>query len=213
MPTTVLIADDHQILREGLRSLLQSEPGIEVVAEACNGRDAVRLARDLRPDVVIIDVEMPDLNGVEATGQVLAEVPKTKVIALSMHSDRRFVTGMLAAGACGYLLKDAAFEELALSIRKVMQNEVYLSPPIAGVVVSQLVATQGTSTTLLTARETEVLQHLSEGQSTSAIADVLNISVKTVETHRRQIMSKLDLHSVAELTKYAIRMGLTNLER
>ncbi len=213
MPTTVLIADDHQILREGLRSLLQSEPGIEVVAEARNGRDAVRLARDLRPDVVIIDVEMPDLNGVEATGQVLAEVPKTKVIALSMHSDRRFVTGMLAAGACGYLLKDAAFEELALSIRKVMQNEVYLSPPIAGVVVSQLVATQGTSTTLLTARETEVLQHLSEGQSTSAIADVLNISVKTVETHRRQIMSKLDLHSVAELTKYAIRMGLTNLER
>lgn len=212
MPTSVLIADDHKILRQGLRSLLQTEPGIEVVAEAKNGREAVRLARDLAPDVVIIDVGMPDLNGVEATHHLLKEVPGTKVIALSMHSDRRFVTGMLAAGACGYLLKDTAFEELALSIRKVMQNEVYLSPQVAGVVVNQLVASQRTGSSDLTSRETEVLQLISEGQSTSAIAETLKISVKTVETHRRQIMTKLELHSVAELTKYAIRTGLTNLD-
>lgn len=212
MKTTVLLVDDHQILLEGLRSLLQNEPDIEVVGEARTGHEALSQTMALRPDVVIMDVAMPDFNGIETTRRMVAEAPGAKVVALSMHSDRRFVNGMLTAGACGYLLKDSAFEELALSIRTVMRGQVYLGAGIAGVVVDELVGDHSGRTRVLTQRETEVLQLLASGRSTAEIAASLALSVKTVETHRRQVMHKLDLHSVAELTKYAIREGLTSLE-
>ena len=212
MATRVLIADDHKILREGLISLLQGEADIAIVGEAANGHEAVQLTQEVRPDVVIMDVAMAGLNGVSATSQILTQAPTTKVIALSMHSDRRFVTGMLSAGASGYLLKDSAFEELALSIRAVMRGELYLSAGITGVVVDELVGPRLAKEPLLSTRETEVLRLLAAGKNTADMARELGVSVKTIETHRRQIMHKLGLHSVAELTKYAVREGLTSLD-
>ena len=216
MTTRVLLADDHKILRQGLQTLLQNEPDIEVVGQADNGRDAIELAKELQPDVVIMDVAMPDVGGIEATRELLNAVPTSKVVALSMHSDQRFVAGMLAVGASGYLLKDAAFEELALSIRTVVANELYLSPGITGVVVrdylNRLGRAQRTSAPALSSRETEVLRLIAEGRTTAEIAEDLQISVKTVETHRRQVMEKLDLHSIAGLTKYALRIGLVSLD-
>ena len=212
MTTRVLLADDHKILRQGLQTLLQNEPDIEVVGQADNGRDAIGLAKELRPDVVIMDVAMPDVGGVGATRELVNAVPTAKVVALSMHSDRRFVTGMLSAGASGYLLKDSAFEELALSIRAVMRGELYLSAGITGVVVDELVGPRLAKEPLLSTRETEVLRLLAAGKSTADMARELGVSVKTIETHRRQIMHKLGLHSVAELTKYAVREGLTSLD-
>lgn len=216
MSTRILLADDHKITREGLRSLLDKQPDMEVVAEAEEGRTAVRLACKLLPNVVIMDVTMPDLNGVEATRRIVSESPDVKVIALSMHSDSLFVTEMLQSGASGYLLKDCAFEELARAIRTVVAGQTYLSPGISGVVVNDylhcLSKVEFSDSDALTDREREVLQLLAEGKSTKQIALKLHISVKTVETHRRQIMNKLDIHTVAELTKYAIRKGLTSLE-
>ena len=216
MTIRVLIADDHTIMRAGLRSLLEKEDQIEVVAEAENGRRAVQLAITHKPDVVVMDVSMPDLNGIEATSQVLESLPEAKVIALSMHSDKRFVMGMLRAGAFGYLLKDCASRELASAIVSVASNKKYLSPDIAGVVIEDsLYGGRGegeTVSSLLSAREREVLQLIAEGWSTKQIAAHLYVSVKTIETHRRQIMKKLDLHNIADLTKYAIREGLTSVE-
>jgi DNA-binding NarL/FixJ family response regulator len=216
MTIRVLIADDHTIMRAGLRSLLEKENQIEVVAEAENGRRAVQLAVEHEPDVVVMDVSMPDLNGIEATSQVLENLPEAKVIALSMHTDKRFVMGMLRAGASGYLLKDCASQELANAIVSVASNKKYLSPDIAGVVIEDSlygIQQEGeTVSSLLSAREREVLQLIAEGWSTKQIAAHLYVSVKTVETHRRQIMKKLDLHNIAELTKYAIREGLTSVE-
>ncbi len=212
MTTRVLLADDHKILRQGLQTLLQNEPDIEVVGQADNGRGAIELAKELRPDVVIMDVAMPDVGGVGATRELVNAVPTAKVVALSMHSDRRFVTGMLSAGASGYLLKDSAFEELALSIRAVMRGELYLSAGITGVVVDELVGPRLAKEPLLSTRETEVLRLLAAGKRTADMARELEVSVKTIETHRRQIMHKLGLHSVAELTKYAVREGLTSLD-
>jgi len=216
MTIRVLIADDHTIMRAGLRSLLEKEDQIEVVAEAENGRRAVQLAVEHEPDVVVMDVSMPDLNGIEATSQVLESLPEAKVIALSMHTDKRFVMGMLRAGASGYLLKDCASQELASAIVSVASNKKYLSPDIAGVVIEDslygLQQEGETVSSLLSAREREVLQLIAEGWSTKQIAAHLYVSVKTVETHRRQIMKKLDLHNIAELTKYAIREGLTSVE-
>ncbi|MHC4623328.1 MAG: response regulator [Planctomycetota bacterium] len=216
MSIRILLADDHKITRQGLRSLLEKEPDMEVVAEAEEGRAAVRLARELVPRVVIMDVSMPDLNGMEATRQITGEFPDVKVIALSMHSDNLFATEMLRSGASGYLLKDCAFEELARAIRTVVAGKTYLSPTISSVVVDdylhRLSKADFSASDVLTSREREVLQLLAEGQSTKQIALKLHISAKTVETHRRQIMDKLDIHSVAELTKYAIRKGFTSLE-
>lgn len=212
MTTRVLLADDHKILRQGLQTLLQNEPDIEVVGQVDNGRGAIELAKELRPDVVIMDVAMPDVGGVRATRELVNAVPTAKVVALSMHSDRRFVTGMLSAGASGYLLKDSAFEELALSIRAVMRGELYLSAGITGVVVDELVGPRLAKEPLLSTRETEVLRLLAAGKSTADMARELGVSVKTIETHRRQIMHKLGLHSIAELTKYAVREGLTSLD-
>ncbi|HEY7555494.1 MAG TPA: response regulator transcription factor [Candidatus Binatia bacterium] len=213
MPQTILIADDHRLLREGLRALLERE-GFQVVAEADNGRSAVRLAKQLQPDIVITDIAMPDLNGVEATRQICAEAPRSKVLALSMHTESRFVLGILEAGASGYLLKDVAFEELSVAIKAVLKDQIYLSPAIAGAVVNQSVGALRSKIRPrpeLSKRELEVLQLIAEGKSTKEIAATLHVSVKTVETHRKQIMDKLGVYSVAELTKYAIREGVTFL--
>jgi two-component system, NarL family, response regulator NreC len=216
MGTKILLADDHKIIREGLRSLLERQPDMEVVAEAQDGLSTVRLTHKLLPDVVIMDIGMPEMNGIDATRQIVTEIQGVKVIALSMHSDRRFVLQMLKAGASGYLLKDSAFEELILAIHTVTANQPYLSPKITDVVVKEylgnLSKNESTVFTVLTAREREVLQLLAEGKATKQIATSLHVSVKTIETHRQQIMEKLNIHSVAELTKYAIREGLTSLE-
>ena len=214
MTIKVLIADDHQIVRESLRALLEKEPGFIVVGEAGEGRTALRLARELVPDVIIMDVAMPDLNGIEATRQVVGEFPEIKVIALSMHNDRRFVLNMLKAGARGYLLKDCASQHLIKAIRLVTANKTYISHEIADLVVKDYLATtgpvEGSSAELLTVREREVLQLIVEGKTNNKIAETLKVSIKTVESHRHTIMLKLDIKSIAELTKFAIREGLTS---
>ena len=215
MAIRVLLADDHQIVRDGLHALLSAEADLQIIGEAKEGRSAVQLAAELKPDVVIMDIGMPDLNGMEATRQILEAAPGVRIIALSMHSDRRFIEGMFKAGAAGYLLKDAAFEELARAVRTVTAGRPYLSPSIAAAVIDGYVnPSPGSSTAadVLTPREREVLQLLAEGNSTKQIALSLDVSVKTIETYRSRLMEKLDLHSVAELTKYAVREGLTFLE-
>jgi len=215
MSIRIIIADDHQIVRNGLRSLIEKEHDIDVIAEAGNGREAVRIALEMAPEVVIMDIAMPDLNGIEATRQIIAALPGTKVIALSMHADKRYVMEMLKAGASGYILKDNAYEELASAIRTAMGNRTYLSPQVAEIVIGDYVklvqTANGSVFSLLSAREREVLQLLAEGSSTAQIADRLCVSVKTVETYRQHIMEKLNIRTVAELTKYAIREGLTSL--
>jgi len=215
MSTRILIADDHQIMRQGLRALLEAQPGLSVVGEAENGRKAVQLVREARPDVVIMDVMMPDMNGMEATRRIKSMHPEVQIVALSIHSDRRFVLQMFKAGATGYLLKDCAFEELTRAIRTVTDGQAYLSPAIAGVVVGEFLRNLTTDAQgglpSLSPREREVLQMMAEGKTTKEIASALAVSVKTVETHRRQIMGKLGINSIAELTKYAIREGLTSL--
>jgi DNA-binding NarL/FixJ family response regulator len=212
----VVLADDHQIVRHGLRSLLSAESDIEVVGEADNGRAVVRMVQELAPQVVIMDISMPDLNGIEATRQILMDTTGVKVIALSMHSDSLFVLNMFKAGASGYLLKDCALEELVKAVRTVMNRKIYLSPGISDIVIKDFVlgwsSAESTAYSILTAREREVLQLMAEGRNTTQIAASLCVSVKTVEAHRKQMMNKLDIHSVAELTKYAIRQGLTSLE-
>ncbi|MBI5686681.1 MAG: response regulator transcription factor [Verrucomicrobia bacterium] len=215
MKTRVLLVDDHKIMREGLRSLLAVTPGVEVVGEAGDGRTAVQLALKLTPDVVVMDIGMPDLNGVDATRQIKARAPQTKVIALSLHSDERFIAGMFKAGASGYLLKDGAFEELAHAIRTVAAGHIYLCPRITRTVIqdylrdAQAAAVAGAA---LSDREREVLQLIAEGKNTKEIAGSLDVSVKTVETHRARLMERLGVRSVAGLTKYAVREGLTSLE-
>ena len=215
MNVRILLADDHKIVREGLRNLIEKQPNMEVAGEAENGRIAVRLVQELLPDIVIMDVAMPDLNGIEATRQILAKRPRVKVVALSMHADKRFVVQMLKAGASGYLLKDCAFEELVYALRAVVANRTYLSPKIADTVIRDYIRlfpkNEFSVFSFLTHRQCEVLQLLSEGKTTSQIASHLQVSVKTVETYRQQIMEKVDIHSIAELTKYAIREGLTSL--
>lgn len=220
MSIRVLIADDHQIVRDGLKSMLAKSLDVEVVGEAENGREAVSLARELGPDVVVMDIGMRELNGIDATRQIVDELAGTKVIALSMHSDRRYVSEMLAAGASGYLLKDGAFDELASAIRAVADGRAFLSQGVADTVLEdyrrQLSGSPQTapagSARPLSGREREVLQLIAEGLSTKEIAARLHLSVKTVETHRRQIMEKLGIYNVAGLIKYAVREGLASLE-
>ncbi len=216
MSITILLVDDHQIVRSGLRSLLESEPGIKVVGEVATGRDAVQQALKLLPDVVLMDINMPDMNGAEATRQIVAEAPEVKVIGLSMYSDKRFVARMLKAGASGYLLKECSPRELVQAIESVMEGQTFLSPGIVDLVLDDYVRYlnqfDSSDSSVLTARETEVLQLIAEGVSTKDIASRLHISVKTVETHRRQIMEKLDAKSVAQLIKFAIREGFTSVE-
>jgi DNA-binding NarL/FixJ family response regulator len=212
MTTKILIADDHQIIRQGLKSLLDRYPDFQVVGEAADGRSAVRLAKQLMPDVIVMDIAMPDLNGIEATRQLTKAHPEIKIIALSMHADRRFANEMIRAGAQGYLVKDGAFEELAEAIRTVISGKAYLSPRVADNYALAEGPTASSAFDRLSPREREVLQLMAEGRSTKEIAMDLTLSVKTIETHRRQFMEKLNLFSVAELTKYAIREGLTTLE-
>jgi DNA-binding NarL/FixJ family response regulator len=212
----ILLADNHKLFCDGLRTLFAAEPGAEIVGEANDGRTAVRLARELSPDLVIMDIGMPELNGMEATRQIRAELPGIRILAVSMHSDRQYVAGMLSAGASGYVVKDGAFTELALAIQTVMHGGRYLSPDIVSVVVDdyvqRLAPAPGSALAKLSARERDVLQLMSEGHVTVNIATRLHVSRKTVETHRKNIMLKLDLHSIAELTKFAIREGITSLD-
>lgn len=216
MSIRILVADDHKIVRDGLRALIERQPDMEVVGEAADGRTAVRLVKEMSPDVVIMDISMPDLNGIEAARQILGDSPRVKIIALSMHSDSRFVKEVFKVGASGYLLKECAFEELANAIHTVSVDQIYLSPRITHVVLndylSKMSMTETSVFSVLTAREREVLQLMAEGKTTKEIAYSLDLSVKTVEAHRQKIMEKSNIHSVAELTKYAIREGLTSLE-
>lgn len=212
----VIIADDHQIVRDGLCSLLEKEPDLEVIAAVEDGRTTVRLVEELQPDVVIMDISMPGLNGIEATRKITRDFPNIKVIALSMHDDGRFVMNMLKAGASGYLLKDCAFKELAKAIHVVVRTgKSYLSPDITDVVVDSYVTGQSGPEpllyTLLTHREREVLQLVVEGKTSSQIAEILYVSVKTVETHRTQLMHKLKINNLADLVKYAIKEGITSI--
>ena len=215
MKIRIVVADDHKIMREGLKALIDKQPDMEVAAEAQDGLTATKLARKLLPHIIIMDIGMPEMNGIDATRQIVSENKDVKIVALSMHSDRRFVLEMLKAGASGYLLKDSAFEELVNAVHTVMDGQPYLSPRITDIVVKEylynLPRNEPNVFTILTVREREVLQHLAEGKSTKQIASTLNLSVKTVETHRQQIMDKLEIRTVAELTKYAIREGLTSL--
>ncbi len=215
MTIKIILADDHKILREGLKQLLSKESGFEVIGEAQDGRTAVQLAKKLSPDVMIMDIGMPDLNGIEATRQIKSVKPDIKIITLSMHEDRRFIKEMFKAGATGYLLKDMAFENLVKAIQSVMNNQIYLCPKLSDLFLNEFIRTPSTDLPTvfseLTPREREVLQFIAEGRSTKEIAGKLQVSVKTIETHRLQIMGKLDMHNIADLTKYAIREGLTDL--
>lgn len=216
MTNRILLADDHGMMREGLKALLENINDTQIVGEADNGRDTVKLCRELRPDLVIMDVAMPELNGIEATRQIMTECPGTKVIALSMHSTKRFILDMLQAGAQGYLLKNCAFKELAEALSTVRAGNAYISPSVASVVVEKLMAPQTAEDTAaphaLTPREREVLQLLAEGIRVSEVARKLHVSIKTVQTHRRNLMAKLNLYSLPELTKFAIQHGMTSLE-
>jgi DNA-binding NarL/FixJ family response regulator len=215
MKTKIILADDHKILRDGLCSLIEKQQELELIGEAENGLTAVQLACELKPDVVIMDITMPDINGIEATKQIMAKTPGVKVIALSMHSDKRFIAGMFEAGASGYLLKESAFEEMVKAISVVTSNGIYISPDIAGIVVKDYVDHLSMKTqskiSLLSNREYEVLIHIIEGENMKQVASKLNISIKTVEIHRKHIMEKLGVQSTTELTKFAIREGLVSL--
>jgi DNA-binding NarL/FixJ family response regulator len=216
MSTRIILADDHRIMRAGLRALLEKEKDMEVVGETGDGRSTIALARQLSPDVVIMDISMRDLNGIDATRQIIAACPETKIVALSMHSEEQFVTGMLGAGASGYLLKDCAVDELALAVRAAVNGNTYLSPPISKMVVKDYVGRflrgEISPIPVLTPKEREILQLLAEGSTSKQIASLLNLSARTVEAHRRHVMKKLNVHSVAELTKYAVREGITDLD-
>jgi DNA-binding NarL/FixJ family response regulator len=212
----ILLVDDHQMMRDGLRAVLERESDLHVTGEAADGRTAIELCATLHPDVVVMDIGMPGLNGIEATRQVTQNYPRTKVVALSMNADRRYVHAMFEAGAWGYLVKSSASEELIRAIRAVAHDEKYVSPTVAGAVLDAFVvgpkATHRDPRSDLSPREREVLQLLAEGMTSKEIASKLDLAVSTIETHRKQIMAKLELRSVAELTKFAIRSGLTTLE-
>ncbi len=217
MSIRVLLADDHGIFREGLRALLDRQVDMAVVAEVGDGRAAVKAASKSLPDVAVMDISMPGMNGVEATRQIKTALPATKVICLSMHAEAPFVTAALEAGASGYLLKDCALSELVRAIHAVRANQAYLSPAITQLVVQGYAARQraggeAPATDSLTRREREILQLIAEGHCTKDIAGRLCVSVKTVGTHREHLMSKLNIHSIAGLTKYAIRTGVTALD-
>ena len=208
MSIKVLLVDDHAILRDGLRLLIESQSDMEVVGEAENGQTAIDNALKLRPDVIIMDVAMPDMNGIEASSQILAEMPDVKILALSMHSDREYVMDMIKVGVSGYMEKECVADELIRAIHTVAANETYLTPKIATIVVAEHVDDH--SLNALTDKEIKVLRLLADGSSTRAISDQFDVNIKTIEAHRRRIMQKLQIDNFAELLKYAIRNGLTS---
>ena len=216
MSIKILIADDHKITRYGLRSLIEDETNMKVVAEAGDGRSAIALTQKFKPHVIIMDISMPDLNGMEATREIVAEFPDIKILALSMHSHRKYVIGMFRAGASGYILKNCAFDELVSAINAIITDKTYISPSLVDTVMKdykQLLKTENIRSPLeLTSREREVLQLVAEGFKTKNIASRLNVSQKTVEKHRQQIMDKLKIRSIAELTKYALQEGITSFD-
>lgn len=216
MGIRVLLVDDHELLREGLRALLSPQAGIEVIGDAADGRSAIECVADLAPDVVVMDIVMPQLNGIEATRHITAQFDRVRVVALSMHSDEAHVARMLDAGAVGYVPKCAAHDEVLRAIRAAGVGRSYLSPLVTGGVVERATCPvrerESSSGSRLGAREREVLQLVAEGRTSAEMARLLHISAKTVETHRRNIARKLGLHGTAELTKYAIREGLTSIE-
>ena len=210
MPVRILLADDHGVVRKGLRFLLERQPGMEVVGEAGDGREATRLAESLTPDIVIMDIAMPLLNGIEATAQIVKRDPKIGVIILSMHSDEDYLLSALNAGAKGYLLKDSAEVDLVRAIQAVMRGTPFFSPEIAKTMLEDYMRflqqrNLQDSYELLTEREKEVLQLLAEGKSNKEVATILDISVYTVDTHRMHLMQKLNLHNTAEIVLYAVR--------
>ena len=216
MKVRILLADDHRIMREGLKALLEKHSSMEVIAEAENGIQTLEIARREKPDVIIMDIAMPDINGIETTRQLKSEMTDIKIVALSMHSDRRFVTEILKAGASAYVLKQSAFEDLEKAIKTVMMNRTFLSADIletvVGDYVSQLSKSEYEAYRQLSNRERQVLQLIAEGNSTKEIAYKLHVSVKTIESHRQNIMAKLSIHNLAGLTKFAVREGLTSLD-
>jgi DNA-binding NarL/FixJ family response regulator len=211
----VLLTEDHRLVRAGIRSLLEQMPEVEVVAEADNGRDALQFVKKLRPEIVLMDIAMPGMNGLEATRRLTSEFPFVSVLILSMHANAEYVIQALRAGARGYLIKGAAVEELIFAVRAVIRGEMYLSPSISGPVVSDYLHHLGTSELpidRLTPRQREVLQLVVEGKTTKEIAVTLDVGVKTVETHRAKLMESLDIHDIAGLIRYAIRSGLVALD-
>jgi two-component system response regulator NreC len=206
----ILLADDHAVVRQGFKMILSAQPDMEIVGEAGNGREAVELAEKLRPDVVVMDVAMPELNGIEATRRLTAANPHARVIALSMHKDSVYVREILRAGARGYLLKDSGAGDLVLAVRAVAGGESYLSPAVSNAVLDDYRRHVTNPIDLLTSREREVLQMLAEGKTNKEIAVVLNLSVYTVDAHRGRIMEKLNLHSINELVRFAVRNGLVD---
>ena len=212
----VVLADDHALVRAGLRALLEKLPGVEVVAEAGNGRETLEMVKKLPPDVVLLDISMTELGGLEVLPRIVNEFPSTKVLILSAHANEEYVLRALRCGAAGYLLKDAAAEELGLALKAVAQDQTYLSPSVSRTVVENYLERaggEGGPYEQLTDRQREILQLIAEGKNTKEIAHLLTISVKTAEAHRLQLMNRLDIHDVAGLVRYAIRTGLISSEK
>jgi two-component system response regulator NreC len=213
MATKILIADNHGILRQGISALIEKHGDMKVVGQADNGLTVVELARELQPDVVLMDVTMPVLNGIEATRQIKSELPHIKVLALSVHAKREFVLDMVRAGVSGYMLKECVFDDLVHAIKVIVAGQSYLSPQIATIVLEGITKDSvfdaaGSLHETLTSKEKHILQLLTEGRSAKEIASQFGMSVKTIEANRRQIMGKTDVDNLADLTKYAIRQGL-----
>lgn len=208
----IILVDDHKLLRDGLRNIIEQKSNMHVIGEASDGREGIKICSKISPDVVVIDVAMPGLNGVEATRQIIKECPQTKIIGLSMHSSKQFIQGMFKAGAYGYLLKDGDSDELITAITTVMENKKYLSKDIDQEYLSALKKGESIEDVELSSREKEVLQLVTEGKSSKEIGQVLFLSSKTVDVHRNNIMKKIDLYTIPELTKYAIQKGLTTLD-
>ena len=204
----VLLADDHAVVRQGFRMILGAHADMEIVGEAGNGREAVELAESLRPDVVVMDVAMPELNGIEATRRLSASCPLTRVLALSMHKDSVYVREILRAGARGYLLKDALDSDLLSAIRALARGDGYLSPAVSDAVLSDYRRQVTDPLDMLSSREREVLQMIAEGKTNKEIASALNLSIYTVDAHRGRIMEKLNLHTTGELVRFAMRKGI-----